>query len=514
MNAEILIVEDEGLIALDLKKKLEQAGYTIVGVVDNSDDALINAERLHPSLILMDIRLRGPKDGIETADQIRQRFHIPVIFVTAHADRETLNRARITEPFGYIVKPFHGIDFRVQIEVALWKHKMEQKLRVSEAWLSATFRNVADALIATDDKGNVALMNGPAAELTGWERDEATGRPLADVFPVADETTRVPVPGVFLEFRDAVTEAVPDGEYEVNKKAAPRTFILTPRGVTEPLIVEAGISANRDGCKTFGIIIAFRDITERRKTERQDRQLQKMNALTLMATGLGRELAESQTRMDDAIKYLIERAHGETSRLLWDVYEHSARQQCIVQQLITLGKTDLGPAVEVNLNQVILSLREELKRTLGVHRSLTLKLQPGVPMIHTDPHYLRENLLRLTSDSRQATLKGAHVEISSAIVKTKDRKLGVRLTIHDDREAGAGAKERAFDPYYQSLPGKKNPGFSLALVCQFVALSGGSIEVETTAGEGQAYILTFPSAAGIPVADEKTPDEVRITLSA
>ena len=126
MNAEILIVEDEGLIALDLKKKLELAGYTVLGTVDNADDAILSAERLGPSLVLMDIRLRGPMDGVATSDQIRKRFHIPVIFVTAHADRETLERARITEPFGYIVKPFHGIDFRVQIEVALWKHKMEQ----------------------------------------------------------------------------------------------------------------------------------------------------------------------------------------------------------------------------------------------------------------------------------------------------------------------------------------------------------------------------------------------------
>ena len=195
MNTEILIVEDEGLIALDLKKKLELAGYTIAGIADNAEDALVSVEQLRPSLVLMDIRLRGPMDGVETADQIRWRFHVPVIFVTAHADRETLNRARITEPFGYIVKPFHGIDFRVQIEVALWKHKMEQRLRVSESWLSATFRNVADALICTDDQGNIALMNSPAELLTGWDIDKAKGRPFADgiLGGCADEITGLSV---------------------------------------------------------------------------------------------------------------------------------------------------------------------------------------------------------------------------------------------------------------------------------------------------------------------------------
>ena len=130
MWVEILIVEDEGLIALDLKKRLEQAGYKVVALADNGEDAILNAGNLKLDVILMDIRLRGPMDGVEIADEIRKRFYIPVIFVTAHADCETLDRARITEPFGYIVKPFHCIDFRVQIEVAL-SAQMEQKLRVS-----------------------------------------------------------------------------------------------------------------------------------------------------------------------------------------------------------------------------------------------------------------------------------------------------------------------------------------------------------------------------------------------
>jgi signal transduction histidine kinase len=294
-----------------------------------------------------------------------------------------------------------------------------------------------------------------------------------------------------------VSERASDGADGSPNGASLRTFILSARGSSDSVIIEGEISANRDEGKTFGVIVAFRDITERRKAERQDRQLQKMNALTLMATGLGRELAESQTRMDDAIKYMIEQSEGETSRLLWDVYEHSARQQSIVQQLITLGRTDAGQAVLVDLNQVLSELREPLKKALGVKRSLTLNIQPGLPVIRTDPRYLRENLLRLVTDSRQATAKGASVEISTVTTRTRDHKPGVQMVIRDDRKVESRAKERTFDPYYQSAPGKRNPGFSLALVCQFVALSGGSIEVETIPGEGSAYILTFPAATGV-----------------
>jgi len=129
MKAIIIVVEDEGLIAFDLKMRLEQVGYIVAAIADNAIDALVSVERFQPSLVLMDIRLRGPVDGIETADQIRQRFHVPFMFVTAHADRETLDRARITEPCGYIVKPFHSVDLRALIEMALWKHQMEQERR-------------------------------------------------------------------------------------------------------------------------------------------------------------------------------------------------------------------------------------------------------------------------------------------------------------------------------------------------------------------------------------------------
>jgi PAS domain S-box-containing protein len=289
MNAEILIVEDEGLIAMDLRRKLERAGYTVPAIVDNAEDALRSARDVRPALVLMDIRLNGPVDGIEAADQIRRQFHLPVMFVTAHADRATLDRARIAEPFGFIVKPFHSVDFCAQIEMALWKHQMEQKLRVSEAWLAATFRNVGDALIATDSEGNVALMNLPAARLTGWGQAEAVGKPLRQIFLAVDEMTGV----------SAVPDVEQIGEGEATAKlgqyAGQRACILTSRNGGS-VIVEAEVSANIDAGEVFGVIVAFRDISERRKAENQARQLLKMDALTLMATGLGRELAASPDR--------------------------------------------------------------------------------------------------------------------------------------------------------------------------------------------------------------------------
>jgi two-component system, cell cycle sensor histidine kinase and response regulator CckA len=484
MNTSILIVEDEGLIALDLKKKLEQVGYTVPMVVDNSDDAIIGVESLRPSLVLMDIRLRGPRDGIDTADQIRRQFHVPVMFVTAHADRETLERARITEPFGYIVKPFHSVDFRAQIEMALWKHKMEQKLRISEAWLSTTFRNVADALIATDREGNIAFMNAPAAELTGWECDASKGKPLLDVFQVFDETTNLPVVNPL--------DDIYDGR---ELHTGPRGFKLKKGDGSDSILVEAELSANRDEGLLLGIIVVFRDVTARRKAEKQHQQLQKMNSLALMATGLGRELAESQRRMDNSLKQLISQSSGSTLRLLGDAFYLSAYQQSVVQQLIALGRTDPGKIGPVDLNEVLTEMEVKVRKALGTSRTLNMKLEPGIPVIKTDPVDLRENLFRLVADARDAMPDGGVMEIFTMATVSADIGPSVQLAIRDTGKGiRANTEGRVFDPYFQSRHGKGNPGFSLALVYQFVALSGGSIGVESAPGAGIAYVLNFPAS--------------------
>jgi PAS domain S-box-containing protein len=483
MKTEILIVEDEGLIALDLKTKLEQRGYVVSAIADNGPDALIACEQLKPSLVMMDIRLRGPQDGIELADLIRRTFHLPVMFVTAHADRETLDRARITEPFGYIVKPFHSVDFRAQVEIALWKHKMEQKLRASEAWLSATCRNVADALIATDSAGNIEFMNEPAEKLVGVKLGEAKGSPFLDIFQVFDAETDLPVVHPL--------DTIYDGR---ELDLAVHTYKLKPRGSEVCIFIEAQVSANRDEESLLGIIVVFRDITERRKSEEQARLLHKMNALTLMAVGLGRQLAESQRGMDSSVQELVAVSQGHAVSLLADIYERSAHQQSIVQQLIRLGRTDPGQVVSLNVNEILSDLKGKFKKALGFGGTLHMNLEQGLPPIKADPQELRESLLRLVVDARGAMPDGGTVEVSTAATHL-DSKPGVRISIRDTGKGlRPGAKERVFDPYYQSRPGNRNPGFSLALVYQFVALSGGHIDVESTPGAGTAYLLSFPAA--------------------
>src|ERR1700681_560279 len=133
---KVLIAEDEGLIAMDIAAHLESLGHTVVATVSTAAEAIEQAR--HAQVVLMDVRLDGPVDGIEAATKIRERYRLPVLFLTAHADPSTLERAKLAAPFGYIVKPLAAAALQPSIEVAMYKHQMERRLEESERWHRAT----------------------------------------------------------------------------------------------------------------------------------------------------------------------------------------------------------------------------------------------------------------------------------------------------------------------------------------------------------------------------------------
>ena len=128
-DTKILVVEDESIIALNIKKKLKGFGYTVPAIAATGEEAIKMAEITFPDLILMDVRLKGDMNGVEAAEEIRKSFDIPVIYLTAYSDDEVLEEAKKTEPYGYIVKPFKANDLHSNIEIALYKHKMEKDVR-------------------------------------------------------------------------------------------------------------------------------------------------------------------------------------------------------------------------------------------------------------------------------------------------------------------------------------------------------------------------------------------------
>ena len=127
-NINVLVVEDESIVSKDIQHSLKKLGYTVVGAASTGEKAIELALSERPDIVLMDIMLKGNMNGIEAASLIKEQIAIPVIFLTAYADESTLSKAKISEPYGYILKPFKEIDLQTSIEMAIYKHKKEQEI--------------------------------------------------------------------------------------------------------------------------------------------------------------------------------------------------------------------------------------------------------------------------------------------------------------------------------------------------------------------------------------------------
>jgi diguanylate cyclase (GGDEF)-like protein/PAS domain S-box-containing protein len=181
-SEKILIVEDERIIALDLKKRLERFGFVSPEIVSTGEGAIAAAHSIKPDIILMDIMLGGEIDGIDAAMQIKDELNIPVIFLTAYSNENTLARAKEAEPYGYILKPFKERELYTTIDIALYKFKTNLKLRRQERWLSAVLHSIEEGIIATGRDGKIQFMNPVAETITGWNEGEASGHSLNEVF--------------------------------------------------------------------------------------------------------------------------------------------------------------------------------------------------------------------------------------------------------------------------------------------------------------------------------------------
>jgi PAS domain S-box-containing protein len=178
-KAKILIVEDEGVIALDIQEQLQSLGYELAAVVGSGEEAIDKAEQMRPDLVLMDVKLGGSMNGLEAAGELRERFGTPVVYITACADEETLQRAKMTEPFGYIVKPIDGRELHSTVEMALHRCRLEQELRESEEKYRTLVERANDGIVIIQD-GVVKLANQVLADMWGDTIDSIVGTPFTN----------------------------------------------------------------------------------------------------------------------------------------------------------------------------------------------------------------------------------------------------------------------------------------------------------------------------------------------
>ena len=258
---KILVVEDEIIVAEDMKRSLKNMGYSVPSIASSGEEAIKKAKEHNPNLILMDIMLDGEMDGITAADKIRATSNIPIIFQTAYSDEKILERAKITEPFGYIIKPFKERELRINIEIALYKYQMENRLKNSEHWLTATITSIGDAVIAADKDGIIKLINPIAQMLTGWKQEDALGKPLSTVFNILSE-------GKDTYFKDPVAKVIKEGIFY---GLADNSILVSKTGTKIPVDIIGSLIKN-EGDELLGVVFTFYDIIERKKIENSMRK--------------------------------------------------------------------------------------------------------------------------------------------------------------------------------------------------------------------------------------------------
>lgn len=179
-SQQILIVEDERIIAYDLQVRLRAMGYGVVDMVSNSDDAIRAMEKGLVDLVLMDVVIEGPLDGIQTAEEIRKRWDVPIIFITAFADEATFQRASNTDPFAYLIKPFQERELGITIRTALQKYELEKRLKESELRYRSVFEETYEPILILDNEGCVKDANQAALNIFGW--DSSTDKDFFQLF--------------------------------------------------------------------------------------------------------------------------------------------------------------------------------------------------------------------------------------------------------------------------------------------------------------------------------------------
>ena len=226
-------------------------------MASKGEEAIKMAESCHPDLILMDIVLKGKMDGIETAKIIHDNLDIPIIYLTAYSDENTLQRAKLTEPFGHILKPFEDRELRTNIEIALHKSELEKaKLFENEKWISSLLNNIGDAIITTDSKGKIKLINPLAQALTGYREEEALGTNIEKVFNVVCGDTG---------------ECVGSPTVKVLKEGAfyglaDQTILVSKNNNNVPIDILGSPIHNKNN-EIIGAVIVFYDIKERKEIE-------------------------------------------------------------------------------------------------------------------------------------------------------------------------------------------------------------------------------------------------------
>jgi two-component system cell cycle sensor histidine kinase/response regulator CckA len=504
----IMVVEDERIVAKNIEETLRLMGYDVLGSYANGADCLRRASERRPDLVLMDVRIKGEVDGIQTAKLLRSRFDVPVVYLTAYADDETLRRACETEPHGYILKPFRASDLRAGVEIAVFKHRLESALKDRERWFSTTLRAIGDAVIAVDPDERVTFVNRAGEALTGLRQEQLVGKRLEDAFRLVDERTGKPVSVPVREaFAGEGPVRIPPGSALAGAEGQ-----VPVEDSVAPIVDENG--------KLWGAVIVFHDVSEQRMLEKQVAHSERLASLGTLAAGVAHEINNPLMFVVGNLSVVIEQleglkeamlsaAKGESAEItplarlsqmeeaLLEANEGAERIRQIVNDLRIFARpepaqhsSDVTASIEWALRVVGSLVRERAR--------LELDLAP-IPPAGGDGARLGQVFLNLLINAAQAIPEGNATGNTIRVSTGLDESGRIVVSVAD---TGAGmlpeVVKRIFDPFFTTKPVGSGSGLGLSICHGIVQSLGGELRVESTPGLGSAFHVLLPIGETLP----------------
>lgn len=492
----VLIVEDERVVAMDLRLLLQRLGYSVPAIASSASEALEQVAVHRPALVLMDIRLRGPQDGISIAEQIRASYDIPVVFLTAYADQHTRQRVRQTAPYGYLVKPFNEPTLQTTIEMALERHAQEHRLRASEQWFATTLSSIGDAVVVTDVDGRVTYLNPVAERLLGRPRDRLLGCDVSEVLPLVDGESGA---ALMNPVRLALSSGAP-------VQLPPDARLLLFNGATIPIEDSAAPIVLAPG-KLLGAVMVFRDGTLRQQAEQARRAqiLQQEHArqherLRTLAGGIAHDLNNLlMTVMGNAEQVRLDLTPSQTAAVaLASIETATQRATDLTRQLLAYaGERHLVRQL-LDLNVLVQEVLDLLSSTRLQFITLDLQLAPDLPVIMADGTQIRQIVQNLVINAveamgQQGGTLTVRTERFDLAADTADLASGayLKLLVGD---TGIGMDEatraRIFEPFFSTKA--LGRGLGLAAAEGLLRDHQGAISVASAPGAGTTFTVLLP----------------------
>jgi PAS domain S-box-containing protein len=455
----IFIVEDESIVVADLVETLRSRGYSVAGTARSGETAVERIPGLHPDLVLMDIHLAGKMDGVEAAAEIHRTSDVPVIFITAYADKELLERAKRTEPYGYLIKPYDERELRSVIEMAQYKYTMDKKLKESEEKYRALTENTPDILFSTDMAGNITYVS-PRINKYGFLEEEVIGKSLrmlihpADVDQVENHQIR---------------------ELEQGAQFVSQFRILDKWGTTWWFEEKSFLRLNISG-KPVGIYGILRDVTERKRAEDAIELANKK--LNLMNNITRHDILNTITGLLGCVDMAkAAPTSGEREQLLSDIKDLTR----IIQRQIAFTKEYQEVGVHLPLWQnVLVVLTRMLQNFEGSSPVIIVELE-GVE-VYADP-LLEKVFYNLVDNAIRYGEKITSIRFYSEVTES-----GLSVICEDD---GAGIPDEQKFLVFERGVGR-NTGMGLFLTREILGITGISIVENGDFGKGARFEMQIP----------------------